>query len=267
MPEGVIDAPAPAAFKTFVPTEFHDREYLKPWLDKPWSPELGAEVIKKLDGAQSLLGKKSGIPASDAKPEEWDAFYGKLRSEKPEDYEVGIGDPKDEKLLASLRSAFHGAGIHKGQAAKFQALLKPFFDEQDKARTDADTKLASEFDTIAQQTFGEKDKQDAAIASARETVKAYVPANLLPLIDKLDNGSLAVLIASVNAIKTKYAPGEAGNPNNNGNTAGDVENLRAEGRKLLSSKEYKDVTHPDHEKTAAKVKELYDRIAKAGGAA
>lgn len=254
-----IQTPEPVLGKALIPQDLHERGWAKPYLDKQWNNETAAEFFKKHDNAEALLGKKGGIPAHDASPEEWDGLFGKLRAEKPEDYEVGIGDPKDEKLLSALRASFHGAGIHKGQAAKFQALLKPFFDEQTKAGVDAQAALDAEFETITKATFGDETKSAAAIESAKATLKQYAPANLVAHIDKLDNNSLALLIGSIAAIKAKYAPGEDSN-NGSGPTGGDAENLRAEARKLIASKEFLDPMHLDNEKVRAKVEELYKKI-------
>ena len=105
--------------REFIPQELHDRPYLKDYLDKPWGKEVGAEFFKKLDGAESLIGKRPSIPdAKTAKPEELEKFFEQYRPEKPEDYELPVEkDVKlDDTFAKAVRSAFHEGRISKVQA-------------------------------------------------------------------------------------------------------------------------------------------------------
>lgn len=250
--------PTPVLAKTLIPQDLHERGYIKPWLDKEWNNDLAAEVFKKLDGAESLVGKKIGIPSADAKDEEWEQFFGKLRAEKPEDYEVGINS-KDEDMVKAMRAAYHGAGVNKRQAAKFEALLKPVFDARLKAATEAAQKRDTEFDDFVKKAFG--DEGTKVMEDAQATLKEHAPKEFAQYLDKLDNASLTILAGVIRGIKAKYGAKEDGNHGGAGSgSGGSAEALRSEARKLLASKEYNDVTHPDHERVRAKVEELYKQI-------
>jgi hypothetical protein len=255
----------PVLAKTLIPADLHDRAYLKSWLDKPWSPELAAEVFKKLDGAEALVGKKTLIPGADAKDEEVESFFSKLRAEKPEDYEVSLaqvnGDKgaADEEFTKALRQAFHGAGVDKRQAAKFQTLLKPVFEARAKAAADHQAKLDAEFDTLTKAAFG--GERDKVLARVTPVLKEHAPDAVKSHIDKLDNNALVLLTAVVDGLLKKYAPGEDTH-NKDGGGEAQKESLREEARKLLADPAFKDFQNPNHEKVRTRVEEIYAQLAK-----
>lgn len=259
MPEGTETLEA-KPLKEIVPAEFHDRPYLKDLLDKPQGPEAFAEVFKKLDGAEKLVGKKVGIPESD-KPEDWDGFLAKLRPEKEDDYEIATreGARPDPELAKMLKSAFHAAGLNKVQAAKFQAKIAPAIEAREKAMVEQQKKIDEEFTALSEKAFGaDRDKVYARVNAA---IKENVPAEFHPHLDKLDNKSLVILAGVVNSVLKKYVPadkldGGAGA----GATGGDGGDLREEGRKLMASEAYSNWQHPDHEKTVSRVNEIYKTI-------
>ena len=80
--------------------ELRGREYLKPYLEKD-AMEVLPELLKKLDGAETLIGKRPAVPARDAA----DALYKKLIKNKIEvlydDRDVRAG----EKFADSDRSS------------------------------------------------------------------------------------------------------------------------------------------------------------------
>lgn len=269
MPEATVvqpTTPEPVLAKTFIPAEFHDREYLKPWLDKPWSPELGAEVFKKLDGSQKLLGQRVPvIPAADAKPEDVEAFLSKLRPEKSDAYDFkALGEgTKDELLLATLRDSFHHAGADPRQVARFLEKFVPVFTEREKAIAAEQKKLDDAFDALVAQAHG------ADNAKALETTKAaleeFTPAPLKPHIGKISNEALAIVSGVINNIVAKYGIEDKIKPAGSGGagTGGDVEAMRAEMNALIAKPEYRDEFNPAHAATRAKVTELAGKIAAA----
>src|SRR3990167_3219822 len=151
--------PVPPLMKTLIPAEFHDRGYLKDWLEKPSSPEMMADVFKKLDGAETLIGKKLGIPAADAKPEEIEKFYAALRPEKDLDYELKLGEKPDEGFVTELRAAFHATGISKAQAKRFTEKLAPGFEARQVGIAAEQKKLEDAFDVLTQATFGKDNEK------------------------------------------------------------------------------------------------------------
>lgn len=252
------DANAPKLFKDIVPAELHERGWAKPFLDKPWSPELGVELSKKLDGAETLIGKKTLIPSADAKPEEIDAFLGKLRPEKPEDYEFKLGEKPDEGFVKAFRESAHFAGLSKVQTARLVEKLTPHFQASAKAKSDAEAAREAEYAKVLGEMTGGADfskKQARVMNAARE----LVPKEARAFVDKMDDKSLALFAVFADAVLSKYAgeddfkaDGPAG-----GGGGEDKAALTAELHKLYASDGWvKGFQHPDHEKTVKRVNEI-----------
>lgn len=268
MPEGTTapppTTPEPVLTKTYIPAEFHDREYLKPWLDKPWNAETGAEVFKKLEGSQKLLGQRVPvIPAADAKPEDVEAFLSKLRPEKADAYDFkALGESKDELLLATLRESFHHAGADPRQVSRFLEKFVPVFAEREKAIAAEQKKLDDAFNELVVQAHG------ADNAKALETTKAaleeFTPAALKPHMSKISNEALAIVSGVINNIVAKYGIEDKIKPGGAGGAGGaDVEAMRAEMNALIAKPEYRNEFAPEHAATRAKVTELAGKIAAA----
>lgn len=249
--------------KEVVPQEFHEKPYLKDLLDKEQSPETFSAVFKKLDGAETLIGKRPGVPAKDAKDEEWDKFLANIRPEKTDDYEIPLEkDAKpDEAFLKVIKESFHAGDISKRQAqkflAKFQPELKKYAEGKALANKEAQAQSDADFETLVKAAFGEENK--AVLARARAQIAEHAPAAVKAHIDKLDNNSLAILTGVIEGILKKYASEDDLNPG--GDPEGDDgTNLREQAKKLMQSDAYKDAFHADHEKTVAKVRQMYKEV-------
>lgn len=256
-----IEAPPDSKpFKEFVPQEFQDRGYLKDLLDKPQGPETTVELFKRLDGAQTLIGKKLGIPAADAKPEEVEKFYTALRPEKAEEYEIKLGENPDEEFIKEVRAAFHTAGASKVQVQRFLEKLAPVYQAREKKQIETQAKLDKEFNDLVVSTLGPENEK--ILARVKEALATHTPAPLKPFIGKLDNNALALVAGVVNAILVKYVPEDDLNGRNKGGvgSGNDINALRQEAMKLMGSPEYKDFRHPDHEKTVKRVEEIYAQV-------
>lgn len=257
-PEAPPTTPPPAPLlKTVIPPDLHERGWAKDWLDKPHTPETTAELFKKLDGAETLIGKKTLIPGPDAKPEEVTAFYEKLRVAKPEDYEFKLGEKPDENFVKELRTAAHTAGLSKQQMAAFVEKLAPGFQARQKAATEAQAARDKEMDALVVTTFGKDNEK--VVARVRGAMAEHAPENLKGHIDSLDNKSLALMAGVINAIMVKYmSEDDLNRTNNSGQGAGnDRQSLQDEARKLMASPAYKDFQHSDHEKIQKRLKEIY----------
>ena len=250
--------PVPEVLSKIVPQEYHDRPYLKDLLAKPQTPETFTELFKKLDNAEKLVGKKVGIPETD-KDEEWTPFLEKLRPAKEEDYEVKMreGAQPDVEFHKALRAAFHGAGVSKIQAARFQEKMFGFLAEREKAMVAEQKKLEVEFDTISKAAFGEANKQ--VVDRVKAAMDEHAPKVFQPHLGKLDNTALTIMVGVIDSILRKYAPEDKLSPKGGG-SGDEVGTLRDEGRKLMASDAYKDAFHPEHAKTKARVDEIYKQI-------
>ncbi len=256
---GTQTPPAPPLLKTIIPAELHERGWAKDWLEKPHTPEATAELFKKLDGAEALIGKKTLIPGADAKPEDVEAFYGKLRPAKPEDYEFKLGEKPDEGFTKELRAAAHAAGLDKRQMAKFIEGLTPGFAARQKAVADAQAAQNAEFEALVEKAHGKEN--EVVLKRVEAAITEFTPEAYKPFVAELDNKSLAVLSGVLNAVLVKYVP-EAdlagmGKGAPSGDGAVTPEALREEAKKLMASPAYTDFRLADHKKTVDRVNEIY----------
>lgn len=265
MPDAPPAAPEVKPFKEFVPADYHDRGYLKDLLDKPQGAETTAELFKRLDGAQKLIGQRpAGIPGNDAKPEEVEAFLSKLRPEKAEAYDLKVLDnAKDEALVATLREAFHHAGSSETQARRFLEKFIPAFAERSKTAVAEKQAQDEAFNALVQKTFG--DDNAKVLARVKGAMDELAPADLKPHLGKLSNENLAIMAGVIDAVLKKYGAEDKVVPGGNGGSgaSGDTEAMRAEMSALIAKPEYRDEFAPGHAAARAKVAELAQKIAAA----
>jgi hypothetical protein len=258
-----VEAPpndAPILFSTTIPEEFRDRTYLKDIAAMPDGPEARVALFKKLDGAETLIGKKTGVPAADAPEAEWVAFHAKHRPAKADDYEIKTGEGADPEFVKTVREAFYEAGATKSQAAKILTKLQAAMDAQGAKAVEAGKKLDAEFDTLSKSTFGADNEK--VLAQAKTMIAEHTPAPLKGHVPKLDNTSLVILAGILNSIHTKYGLEDKINGDGTPGAAADLEALHEEGRKLMALPEYKDFTNSKHKATVARVDAIYAEIGK-----
>lgn len=249
--------------KELIPQELHDRGYIKPWLDKPFSKELSAEIFKKLDGAETLVGRKVGIPDW-AKDEEVEGFFAKMRPEKETDYEIPVKGPMDEELSAAFRKAMHKGGLSTTQAKKMNAELFAALAAREQKQAAEQKKMDDNFLEITKGIWGSD--QAKVTEEINGHLKEYVPDQLKPFIGRLDNNALAILAATVKNMHAKFGV-EDGGKRTGGNGSGgakSVQELRAEARDLMGKPEYKDFMHKEHASVNKRIEEIYAEINRLG---
>lgn len=109
----VADAPFDVA--AYVPEPLRTEPYFESFKGK-----TVGDVMKSAVEAHKAIGGSVRIPAADAKPEDWDAFYAKMRPESPEKYSAVTF--KDETVknavagkLPEFMKMFHQAGLSDRQ--------------------------------------------------------------------------------------------------------------------------------------------------------
>lgn len=253
---------APVLTREFVPEDLRDKPYLKDFLDKPFDKETAGALFKKLDGAETLIGKRGpAIPALDAKDEEWDKFFAPLRPAKADDYVLPgkEGAKTDEQFVKAVRESFFEAGIPKRQAERFMAKFTPQMEAysaaKTKAQADAQAKADADFETLSKAALGDQNK--AVMARINTTLKELCPAPMKAYLDKLSNENLVIMAAVIDAVQKKYMSEDELNPKGGGSGGDEGKSNRDKARELMASKAYTDAWHPEHDKTVAEVNALY----------
>lgn len=264
MPENEQTPPPEATFETLIPEEFKDRTYLADLKGKPVNPDTYKELFKKLDGAQTLIGKKTGVPAADAAPEEWDKFHASLRPAKAEDYEIPVkeGGKPDPEVQKAVKSIFHEAGLTKAQATKLMSKFEGFVDGQTKAQREAASAADAEFDALTKKTFGPENEK--VLARSKELLNTLTPPEMSPFLNRLPNESLVLVAGLMEAVRAKFMKEDSmdGSAGGDGSGAADVASLREQARTLMTTPSFRDTFSNDHAATKAKVDAIYAQIAK-----
>lgn len=248
--------PPPQTLAALIPEEFKDKPYLTDLRDLPVGPDGYKALFKKLDGAQGLIGKKTGIPAADAAPEEWDKFHAALRPAKADEYEVKAADDEAAKAIKGI---FHEAGLSKAQASKLAAKFDAWVEERTKPEREAAAKLDAEFETMTKQAFGPENVK--VLERSKELLTQLTPDTMKPFLNRLPNEALVVLAGVMESVRAKFMS-EDGISGKAGMTAGasDIVTLREEAQKLQASDAWKNPFDKAHAKTTARVSEIYAQI-------
>jgi len=203
--------PAPPAFSTealngLKGADFHAL-FPEDVRSKPYMKEINnfGDLVKKFDGAQTLIGKPI-VPSAEAPQEEWDAFNTKVGKPKTAaEYVVNEveGVPKDfiAKALevGPIRQLMHDAGLSGRQGAKFAAsFLKTIYTAEIAEKTEADAR----FDKLTTEAFGQH--KQAIIENGKKFLSASLPDTVRPFVNELDEKALVVLIAATDAIMKKH---------------------------------------------------------------
>lgn len=206
-------------FKSLLPEEYRSKGYIK---DVNSFPEL----LKKFDGAQSLLGQRVE-PAADAPEDTWKAYHKKTAPATAEEYVIpaieGLSEEQVKGLSKnqSLRGVFHEAGVSQFQA---KILLKGLLTETMKADKSVSAKRDAEFAELTKEVFGED--KTTALTNGKAYLTTYMSDKAKALLDTLDAKSAAVVFSAVNGMAKKLGedPFKGGNAAPS-NTSGSKENL------------------------------------------
>lgn len=259
-PEGA--PPATPVFETIIPDEFKDRTYLADLKTLPVGPDGYKALFKKLDGAQTLLGKKTGVPAADAPVEEWEKFHAALRPAKADDYEIPVkeGSTPDPEVQKSVKAIFHEAGLSKAQASKLMAKFEGFVDGQTKAQREAAAAADAEFEALTKKTFGPENEK--VLTRSKELLNTLTPPEMAPFLNRLPNESLVLIAGLMESVRAKFMKEDSMDGTGGSGAAPDVAALREEARTLQASEAWRSTFHKDHATTKAKVDAIYAQIGK-----
>lgn len=258
---------APPPLRDLVPQEFHDKGYLKDLLDKPQGPDTMAAVFKKLDGAETLIGRKIGIPAADAAPDEVEKFYSALRPQTPDEYEMPVDDKSDADLAREIKTAMHEGRLSKHQAKLFLGALYPSIQRRREAVMAAQKEQDAAFGQIVEQTFGPDNVK--VLEQVQTALKEHTPDALKPHLARLKNEDLAILIGVTHSILKKYASeDQLSGRGGAGGGAGPqtLAELKAAGEALMKTPAYRDAFSPEHQATVEKVQAIFQKAGALSGA-
>jgi len=234
-----------------VPDEYKDKAYLK-------DVNSMDDVFKKLDGAQSLIGRqKVSFLHDDSTEEEIQAFNRSAgMPEKPEEYNFERPDDAipNEEIDARIKQIFHNAGLSGKAATKVQKEYEGYLNELSAKNDEA-------FDMLSADVLG--DKVDGILASGKKLIEENLPPKLAESFSNLPNEALVTMAAVLENVRQKYITEDNINDSNGvGSGSNGVESLREQGRQLLADPARNNAFHPKHKEVNEKLKEVYGQIGK-----
>lgn len=253
---------APQENSFTLPEEYQGRG----WADKIKSND---DLLKAYDNAQSLIGKRpAGIPADNASDDDWNQFYKAVG--RPDEPKYNFTDPEGlpegfdtSSFKEQAASILHAAGLNQKQADKvYQAYLGMELESTGAKQAELD----SQFDKLSKEHFG--DDFDKYMEMTKSDFDKYVPQDLKPAFAKLQDfpDALTALMSytkgknsEIERIKKEY--GSEGSLTSGSQTSSaSVEDIRQELASLRTSKDAKDFTSPNYNKTQERIHQLQDSI-------
>lgn len=224
-------------------------------------PDVPA-LAKAFVDTKGLVGKKGVIlPGEEAKPEDWERFYGDLgRPENPEGYvlekpaSLPENFPYSPELETAYRQMAHKAGLTPRQTkALYDDWLKINVDQLQHLETQSTAKKA-ELEAGLQKDWGAK--YEANLTLARQAQRKFAPEGspeLLALDGAMGNDPRLVKLF----YNIGQAMGEAALvTGDTAVSAGDD----ARRQELMRHPGYLDIKHPEHKMIVEQVRELYQKL-------
>jgi len=243
--------PAPPAPSFAVPDAYKEKPYLKgvDSLDK---------VFSMLDGAQTLIGKKS-IPGADAKPEDWEAFYdAKGRPKTAAEYKIEGAEKSDPRFLSSVQKALHKIGATPSEANLLWKEVSAELDAISKEKGLVDQQADIDFEALASKTFGVN--KETILSTSKGLLEKFAPSEMKPLIANLPNEQLILLAGVLDNINKTYIKQDgapSGQPAATGRTPGEIQE---QARQLMLKPEFSNPFLPGHDAVKKQVEQLYQSM-------
>jgi len=174
---------------------------------KPYAKDINTfgDLAKKYDGAVSLLGQRAA-PIDTDPPEKWKDFHSKLAPKTAEEYKFPETiDGVDSKFIKGaaegklLRPLLHAAGVSPYQAnLLFSGFLKMVSQAEGVEKTAKD----AAFIKLSGELFG--DQKETITTNAKKFLATHVPANILPLLEGMDEKQMTILLAATDGMAKKF---------------------------------------------------------------
>lgn len=220
------------------------------------------DLTKSYVHAQKKLGERV-IPGDEASEEEWGSFFGKVRPKDISGYDFGIDEKtlpeKDQKYWTDVRNLFHSAGVSKRQAKLLADGYDKIIIDVAQANAEFAKQQFADFNQKALELWG--DKKDAKIDLAKKIIAENIPESMSAHLERIDNDSMIILAATINAISDKYIKEDNLLGTQTG-SASSVSSLREEA-KSLNAELVKAQNANDQRKISElmpKVQEIYKKV-------
>lgn len=247
--EVTTDPAPPPEFASLIPEEFKDKPWVQDVKDIP-------ALFKMMDDTKAAIGQRAGgIPQDTAPEEDWTKFNKSFGvPEKAEDYkfaEPPEGEEVHEEFQKGMATLLYKAGVSQRQLN----VLEPGFNELATKLTGDSEQANTDFDKLAQDTFGTREEE--VMKNGKALIAKYIPEGMRELQESISNENLIILAGVLDGITKEYIS-EDQIPTG-GAAVGPVttEDKRTKGTALMNEKAYLDPFHPDHGRMVKEVNNLF----------
>jgi len=238
------------------------------YADRAWAGNVKSldDLYSQHDNVQTMIGKKS-VPGADATDEQLQEYYGQLRPETFEGYDLQLPEGVEAEINTDdqnkYKEFFHSIGLTPRQANDlFQFHVGQ---EGEKAAGQQTAKFENEdaFNAELDKAYGSREEGDAAIKIMLEHAILQSPETK-QLIADLPNDQLLAVLALTNSmhkkIPSKAEEGAPGTGEGAGKTVASMDQKVAAANKLRMDPKIKDPFHPEHHNLRQQLKTLDDEI-------
>jgi hypothetical protein len=265
-------------FEQLIPESYKEREWVRNLLKTENPVE---EFFKQHEHAQSTIGRLSSnnvIPGENATPEQiqkfrkaigvpdtHDAYQIAPIEWSPEEKPIGdyLAATRSPEFMDLMKQTAHAVGITPAQFNKVVEIYDRGMVAQHRAELAEIARMEQEatadFEIQAERLFG--GRKDQVMQSGQKILQSLTPDALKPALNSLPNEALMVLAGVLDNVRQKYIREDNFNQAGaSGNAPTSLEDIQAEGRKLMAHPAYADPLHAEHEAVKAKVKQNYARL-------
>lgn len=254
-PAGDPPAGDPPAGAFTLPEQYREKPYMQ-------DVKTLDNLCKKLDGAETLLGKKRTImPDETSTPDDIAAFH---RSRGvPDDHNtyasIKTGDGVDTTFFDAMKPVFKKANMTVKDVGILETELTPILEKITGSKIEADKAQGEAFDALTDKIFAGTKEND--LAQARILMDAHTPEGLKKYMNELSNEHLAIMACVMKGVRAKYMNEDSTDGGGGGDT-GSAETVREEGKKQIAIAQDPKSSMQQKVDASKKANELYEQYDK-----
>ena len=234
--------------------------------DKPWAEGIDSidAAFTKLDGAETLIGKKRTIiPDDTSTPDDIAAFNRDVLKvpDNADDYEpVNTDEGADNAFFDAMKPVFKKIGLSKDKAKLLATDVLPILEKITGKKLADDTANNAEFDTITANVFGDTKVQD--LAQAKVLMTAHTPECFKDHVAQLDNKTLTVVASVLKGVRAKYMAEDGSALLGDAAVSTGADAVRKQAKEQIAIAQNPESTAEQKETAGKKARELYEQYDK-----
>jgi len=254
--------------------------HAKDYLDKPYMKEIDSpeKMFKTIDNLQSLMGKKTIVPDSNASEKDWNDYRERIGLKDSSVYEFGDSHLPDnlkgihpEGFETKVKDLFHSAAVTPDQAKILQeGYDKLMIDAHGDLLAEAVSKqqnqqiLNADFDALADKMWG--GEKEAVQNTAKALINEFTPNDLRPHLENLPNDNLVIMASVLKGISDKYiSQDDLASLKSSGSSSVSADGLRTQAQEAMTALMSMNPFDKGYSTQQDKVNDLYAQLGKIQG--